>query len=167
MPMVEIVERLSLPPGLHGEVPKIAKSNQLPTSPADARVAFTYLARALARDYRVHHAHVVRTDITSLAFMQRELRHSFPSGASSEHDVISIRRHGAFLSEMIARTLGGFWQDIAPTEIGYWSMIVPPNTRVLPFGRILRFLALGPKYQDLTTLYAGLEARARTLGGSR
>jgi hypothetical protein len=158
---LERVERLSLPPGLHGET---ARGDELPTSALEARVAFTHLARALAREYRERYSYELRTDVPSLEFMQRELLDRFPDGLSSSADELDVRRHGAFLSEMIARTLGGYWHDIATSEIGYWSMIVPPDTRVLPFGRVYRFVSLGPKERDLTGFYIDLQQRALRSG---
>ncbi len=159
---VERVERLSLPPGLHGQMPRAnGDASYLPASPSEARVAFTHMARGLAREYRERYSYELRTDIASLDFMQRELLDRYPDGLASSDDALDVRPHGAFLSEMIARTLGGYWQDIGPTEIGYWTMIVPTRTRVLPFGRIFRFVSLGPKDRDLAGYYRDLQERAR------
>ena len=72
-----------------------------------------------------------------------------------------MRRHGAFLSEILARTLGAEWTDIALSEIGYWSMLVPPSTLVWPFGRVLRLVAMQHKERDLVSYDLELQARQR------
>lgn len=156
----ELAEHLSLPPGLHGQV---AQLDVIPRTMIEARVQFTLLSRELGRDYRVKHNVELRTDLTGIERMQRFLRETFPHNAiRSAEEAHEVRRHGAFLSEILARMLGGEWVDIGPTELGYWAMRVPPQTRVWPFGRVIRFIAMGHKERDLVSYY--LELQARSMG---
>jgi hypothetical protein len=96
--------------------------------------------------------------------MQSALLETYPDRvvrtADEAHD---LRRHGAFLSEVLARRLDAEWLDISPNELGYWVMIVPPDTRVWPFGRVLRFVAKGHKERDLVSYFLELSSRARRL----
>jgi len=155
----EAAESLSLPPGLHGQPPP---REALPTSFVDARVAFIWLSRELGRDYRVKYKLALQTDVAGIEAMQRVLRERFAGETPrTAEDFQELKRHGAFLSEILARGLGAQWVDIGPTELGYWAMVVPENTRVWPFGRILRFVTMGHKERDLVSYYLELEARSR------
>jgi hypothetical protein len=155
----ELAESLSLPPGLHGQP---STSDALPRTPVEARVAFTQLSRDLGRDYKTKHGVELRTDIASIEAMQRVLRERFPDGhVKTAEDGLDLRRHAAFMSEILARVLGAQWVDVAPTELGYWAMVVPPQTRVWPFGRVARFVLMGHKERDLVSFFLELEARAR------
>jgi hypothetical protein len=128
----------------------------------DARIAFTWMTRDLGREYRAQRGVELRTDVASLERAQRHLRDRFPEGEiRTPDDFFELRRHGAFLSELIARQLGGFWLDIGPSELGYWAMMVPPSTRIWPFGRVFRYVAMGRTERDLLSYYTELEARAR------
>jgi hypothetical protein len=40
-------------------------------------------------------------------------------------------------------------------------MSVPPGTRVWPFARLLRYVAMGPKERDLVSYYLELKWRSR------
>jgi hypothetical protein len=134
----------------------------VPETVIDARVAFTWLSRELGREYRTRYKIELRTDIPGIEAMQRVLRERFASGAVKTHEeAFELRRHGAFLSEILARGLGAYWVDIAPSELGYWAMVVPVKTRVWPFGRVLRFVTMGHKERDLVSYYLELEARSR------
>ncbi len=76
-------------------------------------------------------------------------------------------RHGGFLSELVARRLGGTWVDVESRDAGTWAMVVAPRSRpdemmrVWPFGRVLRFVAMGHRERDLVSYYLELEARSR------
>ena len=76
-------------------------------------------------------------------------------------------RHGAFLSELIARRLGGAWVEVQSRDAGTWAMLVPSRSRpdelvrVWPFGRVLRFVAMGHRERDLVSYYLELEGRSR------
>ncbi len=67
---------------------------------------------------------------------------------STPEDAHEAELHGALLSELLARLLDAEWIDLAPTELGYWAMVLPTKhggggKRVWPFGRVLRFIASG------------------------
>ena len=155
----ELVESLALP---LGATESILGLNELPTTGAQARVAMTRLARDLARDYRLWYAKTLRCNVLAVEAMQQHLANRF-AGAPIAEPVVAweLRRHGALLSEIIARALDGGWSDIAPSEPGYWAMVVPPATRTWPIGRVYRFVALGNSERDLVSYYLDLEARAR------
>ena len=94
--------------------------------------------------------------------MQSVLLESFPDhSVRSPDEAYEVRRHGALLSEILARKLDAEWLDISPNELGYWVMIVPPDTRVWPFGRIARLIAMGHKERDLVSYYLELQSRSR------
>ncbi|MFO0679350.1 MAG: hypothetical protein U0169_22675 [Polyangiaceae bacterium] len=157
--VVEAAEHLSLPPGLHGTPPNL---DELPRTVLDARVLFTHLSRQLGREYRTKYGVDLRTNVVGIEAMQSYLRDRFPEHTlSTPEDYFEIRRHGAFLSEIVARTLGAYWSDIGPSDVGYWSMQVPPKTTVWPFGRVLRFVQMGTKERDLVSYYLELESRTR------
>ncbi len=157
---VELAEALSLPPGLHGQPPP---RDELPKSVIDARVAFTHMSRELGRDYRQRLRVELRTDTAGIEAMQRYLHDRFADGQiRSREDAYDVRRHGAFLSEILARQLGAYWADIGPSELGYWAMIVGSSLRVFPFGRALRFVQMGHKERDLVSYYLELEGRAKS-----
>jgi hypothetical protein len=155
----ELVESLALPLGASESILGL---NELPTTGAQARVAMTRLARDLARDYRLWYAKTLRCNVLAVEAMQQHLANRF-AGASIGEPVVAweLRRHGALLSEIIARALDGGWSDIGPSEPGYWAMTVPPATRTWPIGRVYRFVALGNSERDLVSYYLDLEARAR------
>jgi hypothetical protein len=84
-------------------------------------------------------------------------------------------RNGAFLSELLARRLGAFWVDLESSDSARWAMLIPASearagasmqyppepTRVWPFARVLRFVAMGHKERDLVSYYLELEASPR------
>jgi hypothetical protein len=158
----EPAEHLSLPPGLHGSAPP--PRDYVPSSVIEARIAFTHLSRELGREYRASMKVELRTDTEGIELMQRFMRERFAGGMpQTPDDWHELKRHGAFMSEILARRLGAHWVDIGPTELGYWAMIVPGGSggaRVWPFGRVLRFVAMGHKERDLVSYYLELQARA-------
>lgn len=155
----ELVEHLPLPAGL-GSEPRSLDS--LPKSVLEARVAFTLLARELGLDYRLKRGIELRADVSGLEAMQSVLLESFPDRIiRTSEDAYELRRHGALLSEILARRLDAEWIDISPNELGYWAMIVPPDTRVWPFGRIARLVEMGHKERDLVSYFFELQSRAR------
>jgi hypothetical protein len=158
---VEKAEMLSLPPGLHGES---SIPGELPTNGMEARVYFTHQSRELGRLYRQRYNVELRTDVRSIEILQRHLAERFESGElTSFADVVEVRLHGAFLSEILARRLGGEWTDLAVTEIGYWAMSVPPGTTVWPIGRVVRFVTMQHRERDLVSYFLELQARANGL----
>lgn len=128
----------------------------------EARVQFTLLARELGLDYRLKRGIELRADVSGIEAMQAVLLESFPDHAvKSSDEAYELRRHGALLSEILARRLDAEWLDISPNELGYWVMIVPPDTRVWPFGRVARLIAMGHKERDLVSYFLELQSRAR------
>jgi hypothetical protein len=155
----ELVESLALPPGATEEVLAIG---DWPTTPIQARTAMTRLARSLARDYRLWYGTTLRCNVLAVDAMQRHLAQRYAGAPVGDPKVVSeLQRHGALLSEILARTLGGEWVDIAPTEPGYWAMFLPPTTRCWPIGRVYRFIALGHRERDLVSYFLEVEARCR------
>jgi hypothetical protein len=159
----ELVESLSLPFGASESTLGV---NDMPTTSLQARVALTRLARDLARDYRLAYGKTLRCNVLAVDAMQQHMSHRFEGAPISDPGIAwELRRHGALLSEIIARALGGVWVDIAPSEPGYWTMSVPPATRTWPIGRVYRFVALGHTERDLVSYYLDIEARARGASG--
>lgn len=155
----ELVESLALPMGANESVLGV---NELPTNALQARVAMTRLARDLARDYRLWYAKTLRCDIMAVESMQQHLTNRFAGAPIAEPAVAwELRRHGALLSGIAARALGGDWVDVGPTEPGYWAMHIPPSTRTWPIGRVYRFVSLGSRERDLVSYYLDLETRSR------
>jgi hypothetical protein len=155
----ELAETLALPPGLTGMA---APLEVLPSSVIDARVQFTLLSRELAREYREDLGVILRVELEGIEAIQAQLLERYPEGTlRSMEEAIDVRKHGAFLSEVLARKLDAFWVDIAPSDLGYWAMVVPPATRVWPFGRILRLIAMQHKERDLVSYYLEVQARAK------
>jgi hypothetical protein len=154
---VESASSLELPVGLQGTP---GPPNTLPRTVLDARIQFTFLSRELGAEYEQLGIELV-TDVSGVEAMQRILLERYASRAVTTPEAAAdVRRHGAFLSEILARTFGAFWVDIGPSDVGYWSMVVPPGTRVWPFGRILRLIAMQHNERDLVSYYLELQARA-------
>jgi hypothetical protein len=155
----ELAEHLALPAGLGADGRTI---DTLPKSVLDARIAFTLLARELGLDYRLKRGIDLRADVSGIEAMQAVLLETFPDHTiRTAEDAYELRRHGALLSEILARRLDAEWIDISPNELGYWAMIVPPETRVWPFGRVARLVEMGHKERDLVSYYFELQSRIR------
>jgi hypothetical protein len=161
----ERVENLSLPRGLEGEPPP---SDQAPRNPTTARLVCTYLARDLARELRVRHGIELRSDVDGLETAQRYLREALVDGrVRSPDEEREVMRHGAFLSELVARRILGRWVDVDSRDAGVWAMLVPSRSRtdevlrIWPFGRVIRFVVMGHRERDLVSYLMELEARAR------
>ncbi len=155
----ELVETLALP---FDASESTLGLSELPRTPLQARIALTRVARDLARDYRLGYGKTLRCNVLAVDAMQQHLTHRFAGAEISDHGVAwELRRHGALLSEIIARALGGAWVDIGPTEPGFWAMSVYPSILTFPIGRVYRFVALGHRERDLVGYYLELEARAR------
>jgi hypothetical protein len=164
-PETERLETLSLPSGVVAEPPA---SSDPARNPGAARLACTTLARELGRELRVRHGVDVRDDVDGLETAQRFLRETFVDGrVRTADEEREIMRHGAFLSELIARRLGGVWVEVQARDAGTWAMLVPSRShplevlRVWPFGRVLRFVVMGHRERDLVSYYLELEARSR------
>lgn len=156
----ELAEHLSLPPGIAVES---SSDSALPRSVLEARIAFTRLSRELGLDYRLKRGIELRADVNGIEAMQAVLLESFHDRSiCTKEDAHELRRHGALLSEILARRLDAEWVDISPNELGYWAMIIPPDTRVWPFGRIARLIEMGHKERDLVSYYLEISARAKS-----
>lgn len=154
----ELAEHLSLPAGLDVQQRSF---DALPTSVLEARVRFTLWARELGLEYRLKRGIDLRADVSGLEAMQSFLLDSFPGRTVRTRDeACELRRHGALLSEILARRLDAEWLDISPNELGHWAMIVPPDTRVWPFGRVARLIAMGHRERDLVSYFLELQSRA-------
>ncbi|MEO7111404.1 MAG: hypothetical protein ABI183_13280 [Polyangiaceae bacterium] len=156
----ELAEMITLPPG--GD--RVEQDGSLLRTGLEARVHFTRLARELGRSYRERFSIELWSDIRGIETMQNKLREMFRDGPpKTPADVAEARRHGALFSEILTRSLGAEWSDISPTELGYWAMTIPPSTRVLPFGKMARFIAAAsdPKSDagDLMKYYLEVERR--------
>ncbi len=155
----ELVESLTLP---HGASEDLLPIGDTPANPAQARVAMTRLARTIGRDYRLWYGATLRCNVIAIDLMQRHLAQRYIGASLADPRTTSeLLRHGALLSEIIARALGGAWADVGPSECGYWAMLVPPAARCWPIGRIYRFVALGHTERDLVAYYLDLEKRVR------
>ena len=153
----EAATALTLPEGLRG-VPDPIEA--LPRTVLDARLQFTFLSRELGREYDEQLGITLRADISGIEAMQRVLLERYGQRAVTTAEAAAdVRRHGAFLSEILARTFGAFWVDIGPNDVGYWAMVVPPGTRVWPFGRILRLIAMQHNERDLVSYFLELQGR--------
>ena len=170
----ERLETLSLPAGLQGIPPPAL--DEPPRAPPAARLAFTFLTRELGRELRMRHGVELMTDTEGLELAQRYLREKLTDGrVRTRDDERELMRNGAFLSELLARRLGAFWVDLDSTDSARWAMLIPAGdarpgaapdhrpepTRVWPFARVLRFVAMGHKERDLVSYYLELEASAR------
>jgi hypothetical protein len=144
-----------------------ARLDETPRSGAGARIACTFLARELGSDLRVRRAVALHSDVDGLELAQRHLREALPDGCvRTADDHRTLMRHGAFLSELLARHLGARWVDVASVEPCQWAMLVPlarrhEVARVWPFARTLRFVAMGHKERDLVSYYLELHLRSR------
>jgi hypothetical protein len=161
----ERVETLSLPPGMEGEPPP---SDEAPRNPSAARLVCTHLARDLALELRARHGIELQTDLDGLETAQRYLREALVDGrVRTPDEQRELMRYGAFLSELVARRLGGRWVDVDSRDAGVWAMVVPMRARVdevmrvWPFGRVIRFVVMGHRERDLVSYLLELEARAR------
>jgi hypothetical protein len=158
-PSDELAEDLAWPANMSIEPGPIGAR---PESILEARLRFTQLARDLGAEYREQRGIELRADVSGIEAMQAVLLETFPDHTvRTEEEAEILRRHGALLGEILARRLDAEWIDISPPELGDWSMIVPPDMRVWPFGRIARLIQMGHKERDLVSTFLELSARAR------
>jgi hypothetical protein len=154
-------DAIALKPPFPGALPYTATEGP-PRNGNDARRYFTALTVELARDYQTHYGLFLRTNVDGLESVQRRISEILAAGeVKTVGEAREVRRHGAFLSEVLARNLGAYWENIDHPDLGHWSMIVPARIRVWPFGRIVRFVKLGTRERDLVSFYLELMARSR------
>jgi hypothetical protein len=154
----EPVEHLPMPSGIDD---RSFPPGQIPRTAFEVRIASVRLARELGHDYAQRYGVHLKLDPMALDWMQRHLRERWPRGlVEGPQATRDVHLHGAVLSELLARSLGALWTDVAPSEVGYWAMFVPPRTRIWPFARVYRFIAMGHLEKDLISYYFDLRARA-------
>jgi hypothetical protein len=161
----ELVESLSLPQSANEDM---LREGARPREPLHARIAMTRLARSLGRDYRLWYGTILKTDAIAIDAMQRHLRRAFDGACDprlARHIEADLTRHGALLSELLARGLGGVWVDVRSELPGQWAMSVPPDLRVWPLERVYRFFRQGHREADLVAFYLELEARRMATRG--
>ncbi len=164
---VEALETLSLPPGMQGM--PTPPPEEPPRTPTAARLAFTLLTRELGRELRMRYGVEPCLDLDGLEMTQRYLRERLPEGrVRGREDERELLRHGALLSELLARRLGAQWVDLDSNDSARWAMLVSSTSgaprepiRVWPFARALRFVGMGHKERDLVSYYLELEGRSR------
>jgi hypothetical protein len=161
----EEVETLGVPAGMHDEPPP---HDEPPHTPPAARLFCTYLARELARELRMRHGVDLRCNVEGLELAQRYARESIVGDeVRTMAEEREVMRNGAFLSELLARRLGGRWIDLEPVDPARWAMLIPSRSRptevcrTWPFARVLRFVTLKHKERDLVSHYLEIEAHAR------
>jgi hypothetical protein len=158
----EIVETLPLPDGTREEMLQVGA---FPRSALEMRIAMTRFAREVGRDYRLFYGTTLKADLLAIDAMQRHLRRRFADGAVDEKHAqqleAELTRHGALLSEILARSLGAEWVEFTSDQPGHWAMTLAPDLRVWPIGRVYRFFRQGHRESDLVEFYIDLEARAR------
>jgi hypothetical protein len=134
----------------------------VPDQPLLARIAMTRLAREVGRDYRLWYGTTLVTDLTALEAMQRHLRRRFADADLDDPHRrqlgAELTRHGALLSEILARSLGAEWIELSSERPQGWTMFVPPRARVSPIGRVHRYFLRRHREPDLVALYTELEA---------
>jgi hypothetical protein len=149
--------------------PRETRIEIVETMPAPAgdpvRLRMTELARGVARDYRLAYGVTLRTNVEAIDAMQRHLRRRFADANEGERAARKLEeelvRHGALLSEILARSLGAYWIETSGAELGRWAMVVPPRIRVWPIGRVHRFFQRGRLEDDLVAFYGDLERASR------
>jgi hypothetical protein len=159
----ELVETLSLPPGLREDMLPVGAR---PLDHDQVRIAIVRVARELGRDYRQQRGCLLRTDAAAVEILQRHLLRCASEVLAGRMDARTLApelaRHGALFGEILARRLGGTWVDLSGDQPGAWQMSVPPATLVSPIGRIHRFLLQRNREQDLVGFYLDLDAASRS-----
>ncbi len=160
-PWVEEAETMHLPAGASEDM---LGAGQPPIGPIEARIAMTRLSRELGRQYRHRYAMGLTVDAAGIEAMQHhllrrlaELRCDQSSAALLEAE---LTRHGAFLSEILARRLGAEWLEVGDAYPTDWAMRVGPGFRVWPVWRIHNFLRQRWDGRGaLVSFYVELQAR--------
>jgi hypothetical protein len=158
----EIVETLPLPDGAREEMLPVGA---FPRNALEMRIAMTRFSREVGRDYRLFYGTTLKTDLLAIDSMQRHLARRFADGTIDEKHArlleAELTRHGALLSEILARSLGAEWVDVSSDQPGHWAMMLGSDLRIWPIGRVYRFFRQGHRESDLVAFYIDLEARAR------
>lgn len=162
------------PPGRSDKVPGEAAETLLPPAGSpeqvdgnpknanEARTFLTRLTRELARDYRENFGVSLCMDLTGLEMVQANLLDAFPSGsARTAGEAKEVRRHAAFLSELLSRRLGAMWVELDHPDPAEWRMVVPPSREVTPFARVARYMKARHKERDLVSYFLELQLAAQ------
>jgi hypothetical protein len=159
----EVVESLSLPPGLREDMLEVGAR---PRDRDQVRIAIIRVAREVGREYRQQRGCVLRTDAAAIEVLQRHLLTCATEVLAGRMDARTmapeLARHGALFGEILARRLGGTWVDLSGDQPGAWQMSIPPQTVLSPIGRVHRFLLQRNREQDLVGHFLDLDAAARS-----
>lgn len=148
----EPAETLMPPPGAPEQI------DGSPKTANEARTYLTRLTRELARDYRESFGVSLCMDLIGLEMVQANLLDAFPSGiARTAGETKEVRRHAAFLSELLSRRLGGLWVEFEHPDPAEWRMVVPPGREITPFARVARYMKARHKERDLVSFFLELE----------
>ncbi len=159
----EVVETLSLPPGLREDMLDLGAR---PLDHDQVRIAIIRVARELGREYRQQRGCLLRTDPAAIELLQRHLLSCGAEVLAGRMDARTLApelaRHGALFGEILARRLGATWVDLSGDQPGEWQMSVPPTTVVSPIARVHRFLLQRNREQDLVGYFLDLDAANRS-----
>jgi hypothetical protein len=140
-PWVEEAETMRLPDGATEDM--LAPGGAA-RGTVEARIAMTRLARELGREYRCRYSIRLTVDAAGIEAMQYHLLRRLAEAQFDETSETTLdadaTRHGALLSEILARKLGAAWLRVGAGHPTDWSMRLPPGYRVWPVWRIHNFL---------------------------
>jgi hypothetical protein len=150
----ELVETLSLPPGLREDM---LDYGARPLDHDQVRIAIVRVARELGREYRQQRGCLLQTDPATIETLQRHLLQCASEALAGRMDARTLApelaRHGALFGEILSRRLGGTWVDLSGDQPGEWRMSVPPTTVVSPIAYVHRFLLQRNREQDLVGFF--------------
>lgn len=159
----ELVETLSLPPGLREDM---LDYGARPLDHDQVRIAIVRVARELGREYRQRRGCLLMTDPATIETLQRHLLQCASEALAGRMDARTLApelaRHGALFGEILGRRLGGTWVDLSGDQPGEWRMSVPPTTVVSPIAHVHRFLLQRNREQDLVGFFLDLDAANRS-----
>jgi hypothetical protein len=159
----EIVESLSLPPGLREDMLPVGAR---PRDEEQVRIAIVRVARELGRDFRQNRGYVLRTDAAAVEVIQRHLLACASEAVAGRIDARTlapeVARYGALFGEILARRLDASWVSLSGYQPGLWQMAVPPSTVLSPIARVHRFLLQRHREQDLVGYFLELDAASRS-----
>jgi hypothetical protein len=161
-PWAEEAETMRLPAGATEDT---LVAGEPAAGPVHARIVMTRLSRELGREYRERYGVTLTVDAAGIEAMQYHLLDLLAQGRFHQAGATAVdaelTRHGAFLSEILARRLGAEWIDLGDAHPTDWSMRIAPGGRVWPVWRVHNFLRQQWDGRGaLTVLYERLRARA-------
>jgi hypothetical protein len=160
-PWVDDAETMRLPAGATEEM---LGEGQPPAGPLEGRIAMTRLSRELGREYRWRYGAPLTVDAGGIEAIQHHLLRRLAEARCDERSRglldSELTRHGAFLSELLARRFGAEWLELGDGHPTDWCMRIGPSFRVWPVWRIHNFLRLAWDGRGaLATFYTELRAR--------